>query len=428
MHHILAITIPPLRESCFYKEEPLFLRPDPTHEVEACKKDALNCREWELPEPSSAIPGLKALSIHFLTFPLGKGQLGALSAATALPGSSQSWVRGGRAGRARGRFPRPVSRRLPPATTAFQPDLQPGLARGAEAGERAGAERGSLCAPPRRITVPSFRAAAAGPASRWGPESRRASAREGGSTSGSVRRRPPSPALCPAPPQPWRSAAPSRRRSAGTRRGTRPGLGGGRVGVARLPGLAARSGACSPRLARPAGRAAARRFFVSAVESAPALHAHAPAPGAPTKGTGEEATALTPAPAATAATADSTRGVRFAPAPLHPRLHTHTEAAVQSCGLRDTGAPRFPRGLGGHPFSRPRGRWMTWPALCFMHGPGVHLLGVSHPPRTRFSSSLQPGPNKNWRIFVELNYGMYLEIGHWGCFFFSFFVGVWLFR
>lgn len=276
-------------------------------------------------------------------------------------------------------------------------------------GERAGAESGSSCAPPRRITVPSFRAPAAGPILAVGsgaPTGERA----GGSASGSAWRRPPSPAPSPAPPQPWRSAAPSRRRSAGTRRGSRPGPRGVGGWVWRgPPGLAAPSGACSPRLARPAGRAAAGRFFVSAVESAPALHAHAPAPGAPTKGTGEEATALTPAPAATA---DSTRGARSAPAALHPRLHTHTEAAVQSCGLRDTGAPRFPRGLGGRPFSRPRGRGMARPALCFKHGPDVHLLGVSHPPRIRFPSSLPPGPDKNLRIFVGFNYGGYLWIRH----------------
>lgn len=96
----------------------------------------------------------------------------------------------------------------------------------------------------------------------------------------------------------------------------------------------------------------ARRFFVSAVESAPALHAHAPAPGAPTKGTGEEATALTPAPAATA---DSTPGAPSAPPALHPRLHMHTKAAVQSCGLRDTGAPRFPPWAGWAPFLSPQG-------------------------------------------------------------------------
>lgn len=40
MHHKSAITTPPPRESSFHKEEPLFVRPDPTHEVEACKKGA----------------------------------------------------------------------------------------------------------------------------------------------------------------------------------------------------------------------------------------------------------------------------------------------------------------------------------------------------------------------------------------------------
>lgn len=86
--------------------------------------------------------------------------------------------------------------------------------------------------------------------------------------------------------------------------------------MARPTGLAARSWACSLRLARPAGRAAARRFFVSSVASSLALHAHAPAPGTPTKGTGEEATAHTLAPLSPPLTAPR------APRPPQ-RLRTH---------------------------------------------------------------------------------------------------------
>lgn len=64
VHHKSAITTPPLRESSFHKEEPLFLRPDPTHEVEAGKKGALNCREWGAArtELSHSRPGHKAFS------------------------------------------------------------------------------------------------------------------------------------------------------------------------------------------------------------------------------------------------------------------------------------------------------------------------------------------------------------------------------
>lgn len=295
-----------------------------------------SCRNRAQPFPA----GPRGL-LHFLTSPLVEKPSSAhFRRPRPHPGSFLSRVfGGGRTARAPQRLPRPASRRLREAPAAFQSDLQPGLARGAEEGERAGVESGSSCAPPRRITVPSFQAPAAGPASRWGPESRRASAREGGTEgerAGARGRRPPSPALSPAPPQPWRSAAPSRRRSAGTRRGTGPGLGGcgweGGCGAA--PGLARRGPGPAARASPgPQGvRQPARRFFVSAVESAPALHAHAPAPGAPTKGTGEEATALTPAPAATA---DSTLGAPSAPPALHPRLHTHTKAA--SAKLRAAG-------------------------------------------------------------------------------------------
>lgn len=45
MHHKSAIITSPLWVSSFYKEEPLFLQLDSTHEVGACKKGALNCLE-----------------------------------------------------------------------------------------------------------------------------------------------------------------------------------------------------------------------------------------------------------------------------------------------------------------------------------------------------------------------------------------------
>lgn len=332
---------------------------------------------------------------HSLTFPLGKAQLRALSAAAGL-----SWVclvvsarRRDSEGSRRASTPRVPSA---PASHNGLP-TRPPAGIGARGGGGGGVGRGR-----GRRAVPRARLLGALRYPRSGlrrPAHPRGGVRSAdGRARGRERERERVEEAAQPRAQPRAAAAMAERRAfaqkisryaAGKPAGPR-GVGGW---VWRgPPGLAAPSGACSPRLARPAGRAAAGRFFVSAVESAPALHAHAPAPGAPTKGTGEEATALTPAPAATA---DSTRGARSAPAALHPRLHTHTEAAVQSCGLRDTGAPRFPRGLGGRPFSRPRGRWMARPALCFRHGPDVHLLGVSHPPRIRFPSSLPPGPDKN---------------------------------
>lgn len=64
VHHKSAITTPSLRESSYYKEEPLFLWPDPIHEVEAGKKGALNCREWGAAgtELSHSRPGREAFS------------------------------------------------------------------------------------------------------------------------------------------------------------------------------------------------------------------------------------------------------------------------------------------------------------------------------------------------------------------------------
>lgn len=260
--------------------------------------------------------------------------------------------RGGRAARARGPVPHPASHQLPRAPAAFQPGLQPGLAREAKGGGGGGgrerflvrassAHYGTLV--PRSSGRPSLAVGSGEPTGE----------RAGGSANGSARRRRPpspasSPASSPAPPQPWRSAAPSLRRSAGTRRGARPGPRGARVGVARPTGLAARSRACSPRPARPAGRAAARRFFVSAVASSPALHAHAPAPGAPTKGTGVEATALThPSPPLTAP--------RTPRPPQRLRTHACTGTLRPQCKVMGCGTWEHP--------TYPWARWafFLWP-------------------------------------------------------------------
>lgn len=176
MHHKSAIITPPLWESSFYKEEPLFLQLDPTHEVGACKKGALNCLE-------SGAAGTKPQGpFHFLTFPLGKAQPRARSAATV---TAPSWVFPVVAAGQRGLAARFHTRRRISSRGLRRPS-SPASSRDWRARRRgvagAGAERGSSCAPPRRITVPWFRAPAAGPASRWGPESRRASAREGART------------------------------------------------------------------------------------------------------------------------------------------------------------------------------------------------------------------------------------------------------
>lgn len=86
--------------------------------------------------------------------------------------------------------------------------------------------------------------------------------------------------------------------------------------------------------------------------------------------------------------------------PQHRRLCTRActctlRPQCKVAGFGTRGHPASPRGLGGRPFSRLRERWMTRPALCFMHGPSVQVLGVSHPPKIRFPSSLPPGPDKN---------------------------------
>lgn len=126
MHHKSAVITPPLWESSFYKEEPLFLQLDPTHEVGACFK----------------LPGVRscrnraARPIPFPNLPFGEspaprafGGYGH-GPVVGLPGC------GGRAARAPGPVPRPASHRLPPAPAAFEPGLQPGLASRAEGGWR----------------------------------------------------------------------------------------------------------------------------------------------------------------------------------------------------------------------------------------------------------------------------------------------------
>lgn len=358
VHHKSAITTPPLRESSFHKEEPLFLRADPTHEVEEGKKGALNCREWGA-QPFPAGPqGL----LHFLTSPLGESPaprtFGGRGPILDLPCRECS-AAGQRGFRSCFHAPRPVGSGQPqwPSNPTSSRDWRAGRRRGRGRGRRAVSRArllGALRYPRSGLPRPAQPRGGVRRAD-W-----RARGREGGRESEREREEGGRPAPRSAPRRRSHGGAPRLRAEDQQVRGGEPGRvsggggGSGRVGVARPPGLARRD-------PRPAARASpgpqgvrlpARRFFVSAVESAPALHAHAPAPGTPTKGTGEEATALTPAPAATA---DSTPGVPSAPPALHPRLHMHTKAAVQSCGLRDTGAPRFPPWAGWAPFLSPQG-------------------------------------------------------------------------
>lgn len=79
MHHKSAIITPPLGESSFYKDEPLFLRPDPTHEVEACKKGCQESRAAEAGLSQPWPPG----RFQLLIFLLGKAHFRGYSVATA---------------------------------------------------------------------------------------------------------------------------------------------------------------------------------------------------------------------------------------------------------------------------------------------------------------------------------------------------------
>lgn len=205
-----------------------------------------------------------------------------------------------------------------------------------------------MCAPPRRNTVPSFRAPAAGPASRWGPESRRASAREGartgargGGEGGEEGRLAPR----PAPRRRSHGGAPRLRSEDQQVRGGEP---------SRAPGMGGwvwRGPRALPRGPGPAARASPGPQGVRQLGGSLCPQSRPPRRSTPTprlRAPQQKELARRPR-RSRSHPSDSTPGAPPAPAAPHPRLHTHTEAAVQSCGLRNMGAPHLPVGsVGAH--------------------------------------------------------------------------------
>lgn len=341
--------------------------------------------------------------LHFLTSPLGESPaprtFGGRGPILDLPCRECS-AAGQRGFRSCFHAPRPVGSGQP------QPPSNPTSSRDWRAGRRRGRGRGRRAVPRARL-LGALRYPRSGlprPAQPRGGVRRadgRARGREGGRESEREREEGGRPAPRSAPRRRSHGGAPRLRAEDQQVRGGEPGRvsGGGGVGVGGWVWRGPRAWPGAVRGLQPAPRQARRacgcQLGGSLCPQWSPLRRSTPTP-------------RLPAPQQKELARRPRRSRPHPPPPLTaPRVSPpHRRLCTRACtctlrpqckvaGFGTRGHPASPRGLGGRPFSRLRERWMTRPALCFMHGPSVQVLGVSHPPKIRFPSSLPPGPDKN---------------------------------